>query len=94
MEICLKMETTKSVSHRVNHLEDFLDMNTEEFMLLMLMPLYGIKMEILFMELIEEPLSMIMGGPSGYVFEGGDAKYKDQNYDGKIDELTLFILVI
>jgi len=40
----------------------------------------------------EEPLSMIMGGPSGYVFEGGDAKYKDQNYDGKIDELDLVYL--
>ena len=35
------------------------------------------------------PLRMIMGGPSGYVFEGGDAMYKDQNYDGKIDELDL-----
>lgn len=35
---------------------------------------------------------MIMGGPSGYVFEGGDAKYKDQNYDGKIDELDLVYL--
>ncbi len=40
----------------------------------------------------EQPLSMIMGGPSGYVFEGGDAKYKDQNYDGKIDELDLVYL--
>jgi TonB-linked SusC/RagA family outer membrane protein len=40
----------------------------------------------------EEPLSMIMGGSSGYVFEGGDAKYKDQNYDGKIDELDLVYL--
>ena len=40
----------------------------------------------------DEPLSMIMGGPSGYVFEGGDAKYKDQNYDGKIDELDLVYL--
>jgi hypothetical protein len=35
---------------------------------------------------------MIMGGPSGYVFEGGDAKYKDQNNDGKIDELDLVYL--
>ncbi len=40
----------------------------------------------------EEPMRMIMGGPSGYVFEGGDAKYKDQNYDGKIDELDLVYL--
>jgi TonB-linked SusC/RagA family outer membrane protein len=47
-------------------------------------PVYGIDSE--------EPLSMIMGGPSGYVFEGGDAKYKDQNYDGKIDELDLVYL--
>ncbi len=47
-------------------------------------PVYGIGSE--------EPLSMIMGGPSGYVFEGGDAKYKDQNYDGKIDELDLVYL--
>ena len=47
-------------------------------------PVYGLDSE--------EPLSMIMGGPSGYVFEGGDAKYKDQNYDGKIDELDLVYL--
>ncbi|GAB1453745.1 SusC/RagA family TonB-linked outer membrane protein [Draconibacterium sp.] len=47
-------------------------------------PVYGINEK--------EPLSMIMGGPSGYVFEGGDAKYKDQNYDGKIDELDLVYL--
>ncbi len=47
-------------------------------------PVYGID--------AEEPLSMIMGGPSAYVFEGGDAKYKDQNYDGKIDELDLVYL--
>ncbi len=40
----------------------------------------------------ETPLSMIMGGPSGYVFEGGDAQYKDQNYDGKIDELDIVYL--
>lgn len=40
----------------------------------------------------EEPMRMIMGGPSGYVFEGGDAMYKDQNYDGKIDELDLVYL--
>jgi hypothetical protein len=47
-------------------------------------PVYGLN--------IDEPLTMIMGGPSGYVFEGGDAKYKDQNYDGKIDELDLVYL--
>ena len=47
-------------------------------------PVYGLDSD--------EPLSMIMGGPSGYVFEGGDAKYKDQNYDGKIDELDLVYL--
>jgi len=40
----------------------------------------------------DNPLVMIMGGPSGYVFEGGDAMYKDQNYDGKIDELDLVYL--
>jgi len=40
----------------------------------------------------ETPLSMIMGGPSAYVFEGGDAHYKDQNNDGKIDELDLIYL--
>ncbi len=40
----------------------------------------------------ETPLYMIMGGSSGYVFEGGDAKYKDQNYDGKIDELDIVYL--
>jgi len=47
-------------------------------------PVYGIG--------ADTPLKMIMGGPSGYVFEGGDAKYKDQNYDGKIDELDLIYL--
>lgn len=35
----------------------------------------------------ETPMRMIMGGTSGYVFEGGDARYKDMNHDGKIDEL-------
>ncbi len=40
----------------------------------------------------DTPLSMIMGGPSGYVFEGGDAMYKDQNNDGKIDELDIIYL--
>ncbi|HER10077.1 MAG TPA: SusC/RagA family TonB-linked outer membrane protein [Bacteroides sp.] len=47
-------------------------------------PVYGLN--------IDSPLTMIMGGPSGYVFEGGDAKYVDQNYDGKIDELDLVYL--
>lgn len=47
-------------------------------------PVYGLNKD--------EPLTMIMGGPSGYVFEGGDARYKDQNYDGKIDELDLVYL--
>ena len=40
----------------------------------------------------QTPLVMIMGGSSGYVFEPGDAKYVDQNYDGKIDELDLVYL--
>ena len=40
----------------------------------------------------ENPLYMIMGGSNPYVFEGGDAIYKDQNYDGKIDELDLVYL--
>ncbi|MBN2636547.1 MAG: SusC/RagA family TonB-linked outer membrane protein [Prolixibacteraceae bacterium] len=40
----------------------------------------------------ENPMYMIMGGAEGYVFEGGDAIYKDQNYDGKIDELDLIYL--
>lgn len=47
-------------------------------------PVYGLN--------IDSPLTMIMGGPSGYVFEGGDAKYVDQNHDGKIDELDLVYL--
>ncbi len=47
-------------------------------------PVYGLN--------INEPLSMIMGGTSGYVFEGGDAKYGDINYDGKIDELDIVYL--
>ncbi len=36
------------------------------------------------------PLKMIHG--SGYVFHQGDAKYRDQNYDGVIDELDLVYL--
>ncbi len=39
-----------------------------------------------------EPLYMIHGGAQGYIFEQGDAKYKDQNYDGVIDELDLVYL--
>lgn len=39
-----------------------------------------------------EPMRMIMGGTSGYEFEGGDAKYDDINHDGKIDELDLVYL--
>lgn len=38
------------------------------------------------------PLKMVMGGTSGYVFEGGDANYEDINHDGKIDELDLVYL--
>jgi TonB-linked SusC/RagA family outer membrane protein len=38
------------------------------------------------------PLRMIQGGTSGYVYEGGDAQYKDQNQDGKIDELDVVYL--
>ena len=37
----------------------------------------------------ETPLIMIHGGTSGYVYEAGDAKYKDVNFDGKIDELDV-----
>lgn len=40
----------------------------------------------------EDPLKMIMGGPSAYTFQGGDAKYDDINHDGKIDELDLVYL--
>jgi hypothetical protein len=47
-------------------------------------PVYGLNKN--------EPLTMIMGGPSSYVFEGGDARYVDKNNDGKIDELDLFYL--
>ena len=47
-------------------------------------PVYGLN--------IDNPLTMIMGGASSYVFEGGDAKYADLNYDGKIDELDLVYL--
>lgn len=39
-----------------------------------------------------EPMQMIMGGPSSYIFEAGDAQYQDRNYDGKIDELDLIYL--
>lgn len=38
------------------------------------------------------PLYMIHGGSAGYEFEPGDAKYKDQNYDGVINELDLVYL--
>jgi hypothetical protein len=47
-------------------------------------PVYGLN--------VDEPMVMIMGGPSGYVFEGGDANYADRNYDGKIDELDIVYL--
>lgn len=47
-------------------------------------PIYGLNKEV--------PMKMIMGGTSGYVFEGGDAKYDDINHDGKIDELDLVYL--
>ena len=47
-------------------------------------PIYGLNKDV--------PLNMIMGGTSGYVFEGGDAKYDDVNHDGKIDELDLVYL--
>ena len=40
----------------------------------------------------ETPLIMIHGGTSGYVYEAGDAKYKDINHDGKIDELDVEFL--
>lgn len=47
-------------------------------------PIYGLNKDV--------PLKMVMGGTSGYVFEGGDAKYEDVNHDGKIDELDLVYL--
>jgi TonB-linked SusC/RagA family outer membrane protein len=40
----------------------------------------------------DAPMKMIHGGTSGYVYEGGDAKYADNNYDGKIDELDIVYL--
>jgi len=47
-------------------------------------PVYGLNKD--------EPLKMIMGVSSGYVFEGGDAKYQDVNNDGEINELDLVYL--
>jgi hypothetical protein len=47
-------------------------------------PVYGLN--------VTNPLNMVMGGASGYVFKGGDAKYKDQNYDGEISELDIVYL--
>jgi TonB-linked SusC/RagA family outer membrane protein len=47
-------------------------------------PVYGLN--------YDNPLTMIMGGSSAYVFEGGDAHYVDQNKDGVIDELDLVYL--
>ena len=41
---------------------------------------------------VDNPLVMIMGGSSAYEFKGGDSKYKDQNNDGKIDELDIVYL--
>jgi TonB-linked SusC/RagA family outer membrane protein len=38
------------------------------------------------------PLRMTQGGTSGYVYEGGDAKYRDVNQDGTIDELDIVYL--
>jgi len=38
------------------------------------------------------PLHMIHGGSAAYEFQPGDAKYKDQNYDGVINELDLIYL--
>jgi TonB-linked SusC/RagA family outer membrane protein len=39
-----------------------------------------------------EPLYMMKGGGSNYEFEPGDAKYKDVNYDGVIDQLDIVYL--
>jgi len=39
-----------------------------------------------------EPLNMIMGNGSGYIFQAGDAKYDDVNHDGEINELDLVYL--
>ncbi|MFN8206354.1 MAG: SusC/RagA family TonB-linked outer membrane protein [Bacteroidales bacterium] len=47
-------------------------------------PVYGVNKDA--------PLTMIMGGTSGYEFEGGDAIYQDVNYDGQIDELDVVYL--
>jgi len=47
-------------------------------------PVYGLNKNV--------PLNMVMGGTSGYVFQGGDAKYADINHDGKIDENDLVYL--
>jgi TonB-linked SusC/RagA family outer membrane protein len=38
------------------------------------------------------PMVMMMGGPTPYFFKAGDAKYKDVNFDGKIDELDIVYL--
>lgn len=47
-------------------------------------PVYGINKDM--------PLDMIMGVSSGYVFEGGDARYQDVNNDGEINELDIVYL--
>ena len=47
-------------------------------------PVYGLNRD--------EPLKMIMGVSSGYVFEGGDAMYQDVNNDGEINELDILYL--
>ncbi len=39
-----------------------------------------------------EPLYMVKGGGSNYEFEPGDAKYRDINYDGVIDQLDIVYL--
>ena len=38
------------------------------------------------------PMVMIHGGPESYIYEAGDAKYEDRNFDGKIDENDLIYL--
>ncbi len=38
------------------------------------------------------PMQMIQGGSSSYIYKAGDSNYEDRNHDGKIDELDLVYL--
>ena len=36
-------------------------------------------------------MQMIHGGSTAYIYKAGDAQYEDRNFDGKIDELDIYL---